>query len=723
MANFSWPSFTLLLLSICGAGGQSLFTWQGRLSQSGGPAQGLYDLEFRLMDSVQGGNQVGTTINPLNVPVSNGIFTVDLDFGAAAFDGSARWLQISVRTNGASASTTLSPRTAVGAAPYATYAGYAARAATAQAVTGPSLGTNTMVAGTFGVYGTNIYAHVTVSNGTVSVPAWNSGSYPIGMPGLEFFNTNGTWEGGIESWANHGGSADTPELLVSSRRNIALQTGTDDRGSGGLQMGTSGENGIQYNQYGGVSMGDVTSTDGLTRWPIGHSSRFGWHVQGATSPTSYGEGMPGMIGVAAGTNQYFPSLEYSLLGELWFYSLIPQMNGRSFNSPGVRVGRMLTNGWDFRGRLLYQREALTEAAGACSLDFGRGACLDYSLNATNVIFFTTNAAGTASNYEARVFIIRCGEIDQAGLHWPAGWSWLGNDPVLTTLSSGQLIRLRLESVGDGETNILARAEVGLDHTTSWDADAQDFIARAVITDPLQKISVNRLAQNAKRHGWWNLCDAIYPFVGGTAASHSQNLRSQNFAIGWSANGLSHGTNGVTGDGISGYGDTGFRTGTSGQFAASSGHLFVYCATQAPTSASSAWIIMGNYDDAARASLGNNGGHGVVVVSGLNSPSLTAIVLNTGEDDRGPIITSRTATNFQFLGIRALLTEDAATTATATPSGSIILLGRGYGGGGVDHLFGGTISGATIGSGISESIWQQMKADWDLFEGALGRAAP
>jgi hypothetical protein len=53
------------------------------------------------------------------VPVTNGLYTVALDFGANVFDGNARWLALSVRTNGGSTWTALAPRLAVTPTPYA----------------------------------------------------------------------------------------------------------------------------------------------------------------------------------------------------------------------------------------------------------------------------------------------------------------------------------------------------------------------------------------------------------------------------------------------------------------------------------------------------------------------------------------------------------------------------------------------------------------------------
>ena len=95
------------------------FTYQGRLTSSGSPANGQYDLRFTLYDALTGGTQVGSSLTHSNQTVSDGLFTVTLDFGAGAFQGSARWIEIAVRTAGGPSFTALSPRQALTAAPYA----------------------------------------------------------------------------------------------------------------------------------------------------------------------------------------------------------------------------------------------------------------------------------------------------------------------------------------------------------------------------------------------------------------------------------------------------------------------------------------------------------------------------------------------------------------------------------------------------------------------------
>ncbi len=96
------------------------FTYQGRLTDGGGPANGDYDFEFRLYDADSGVSQVGSTVTVGDVAVSDGLFTVQLDFGSSAFTGNARWLEIGVRAGSSSgAYTILAPRQPLTATPYA----------------------------------------------------------------------------------------------------------------------------------------------------------------------------------------------------------------------------------------------------------------------------------------------------------------------------------------------------------------------------------------------------------------------------------------------------------------------------------------------------------------------------------------------------------------------------------------------------------------------------
>src|SRR5260370_32841947 len=112
------------------------FTYQGSLADSGSQARGIYDLRFTLYDSVSNSNLVAGPLTNSSVSVSNGLFTVALDFGAGVFSGADRWLEIGVRTNGDGAFTALSPRQKLTASPYSITAFNLSGAVGSAAITG-----------------------------------------------------------------------------------------------------------------------------------------------------------------------------------------------------------------------------------------------------------------------------------------------------------------------------------------------------------------------------------------------------------------------------------------------------------------------------------------------------------------------------------------------------------------------------------------------------------
>src|SRR5580765_3407059 len=132
----------LLLLAILSASAPAraqgtAFTYQGRLNDNGSLANGDYDLKFSLFDDPSAGSQVGDSLTNAPTSVSNGLFTVTLDFGVGVFTGAPRWLEIGVTTNGSGEDfTALSLRQALTASPYAIYAGTAANVASGSVVTG-----------------------------------------------------------------------------------------------------------------------------------------------------------------------------------------------------------------------------------------------------------------------------------------------------------------------------------------------------------------------------------------------------------------------------------------------------------------------------------------------------------------------------------------------------------------------------------------------------------
>jgi len=95
------------------------FTYQGQLTDGGAAANGNYDLALGLFATATAGERIGSPQTVFNVPVSNGLFTVQVDFGVNAFPGADRFLEIGVRAAGGDNFVTLAPRQQISSTPYA----------------------------------------------------------------------------------------------------------------------------------------------------------------------------------------------------------------------------------------------------------------------------------------------------------------------------------------------------------------------------------------------------------------------------------------------------------------------------------------------------------------------------------------------------------------------------------------------------------------------------
>lgn len=113
--QFIYKSLLLLIVLPLAGVAETTITYQGQLQENGQPLTGTPGMEFRLYDSLEGDNLLGSEFFS-GVPVEDGLFQVELDFGAGAFDGTERYLEIEV------AGSTLDPRQKLTSAPTAQYA-------------------------------------------------------------------------------------------------------------------------------------------------------------------------------------------------------------------------------------------------------------------------------------------------------------------------------------------------------------------------------------------------------------------------------------------------------------------------------------------------------------------------------------------------------------------------------------------------------------------------
>lgn len=229
----------------------TVFTYQGQLKLLGSAVNDTADFEFSLYDGP--GMAAALVAGPAavdGVMLTDGLFTVELDFGAAAFAGDERWLAISVRSPaGMGLFTTLAPRQRVSATPYALHA-----------LKAPWAGLTGVPAG---------FADGTDDAGGLTLPY--AGSTASAGPAFSIGNT-GAGNGGLFTAA---GSAAALEAVTSG--SLAMKAEAPGTGVALLGIGTVlGSAGSSAAGTAGVH-GEATNAAGVT-----------YGVQGDTSSSTDG---------------------------------------------------------------------------------------------------------------------------------------------------------------------------------------------------------------------------------------------------------------------------------------------------------------------------------------------------------------------------------------------------------------------------------------------------
>ncbi len=235
------------------------FSYQGRLTEGGQPANGWYDFQFRLLDAESGGNPVGNVLYKEDVAVSKGLFTIpQLDFGSGTINGESRWLELGVRPGDSTeAFTLLLPNQLLTAVPYALYA----------ANTSSVLGTTTLTALEFKVNNSRalLISPGSQSPNLIGGAAYNSvgsgvsGAFIGGGGNIltpnQVLDSFGTIGGGAWNLAGDGfGSIDDCMFATVGGGGLNAATGAYSTVSGGHQNKARG---LEFSIGGGINNGTV----------------------------------------------------------------------------------------------------------------------------------------------------------------------------------------------------------------------------------------------------------------------------------------------------------------------------------------------------------------------------------------------------------------------------------------------------------------------------------
>jgi hypothetical protein len=294
------------------------FTYNGRLNDGGGLANGFYDFRFRLYSDSSGNSQVGSAYATNAISVAGGLFTTTIDFGAGIFTGPTYWMVVEVKTNNAANYTALNPLQAITAAPYAIYSATAGNASSISAanivgivpLSGLPAGlvTNNQTGATLNGSFNGNGAGLTNLNLTGPTASAAQGNTANGYQALasDTIGTNNTATGVSALYSNTTGTRNVADGYFTLRYNT---TGFDNTANGAvvLQFNTTGANNtavgagaLQFNTTGGnnTAVGKQTfnnSTTGSNNMAFGFQA--GYNITTGNSNLDIGN-----LGVASDNN-------------------------------------------------------------------------------------------------------------------------------------------------------------------------------------------------------------------------------------------------------------------------------------------------------------------------------------------------------------------------------------------------------------------------------------
>lgn len=247
----------------------TIFTYQGKLTDAGSPANGSYQLQFKLFDA--GGTQIGSTISNVAVTISQGVFTTQLDFGASAFPGADRFLEIAVKKNAGDPYTVLNPRQQIASSPYSIRTLSAAQAdvaldsqklggvAASEYVTTTSVGNSfiknatTPQTANFNISGNGVVG------GTLGVGGTPQAGVNLDVTGTSAFRTGN----GVVNFGSPSGETGMSVISTNNRADVRFDGSTLKLLAGSGVGAPSSTSGININRLGDVGIGTTAPTSRL----------------------------------------------------------------------------------------------------------------------------------------------------------------------------------------------------------------------------------------------------------------------------------------------------------------------------------------------------------------------------------------------------------------------------------------------------------------------------
>jgi hypothetical protein len=300
--------------------------------------------------------------------------------------------------------------------------------------------------------------------------------------------------------------------------------------------------------------------------------------------------------------------------------------------------------------------------------------------------------------------------------WATAFSGAGLSYSDTGLSPTTLYYYRLSALASGYTTS-GYATTNATTGAGFDTDAQAFFTATGISNTTQKNAINQLVLDLKAASIWAKMDAIYPIVGGTAATHKYNLKNTaQFQITFSG-GLTHSATGIAPDGTTGYGDTALTPSTIvGSYALNSAHLSYFSATN--VAENSTLFGVSKTDNSLSTAL---------VPKWSDTNDYTTINQSSGPNSAdysttaGLITGVRTATGYNmYLGSTLVKAFTFASGTAGLPDQSIVIFANKQSSAVINNFTTRACKFASIGGGLTGSEVTALNTAVTTFNTTLGR---
>lgn len=272
------------------------FTYQGKLDRNSIPGNFMCNFQFSLYDALGGGLLIAGPLAVNGVTVTNGLFTVSLDFGGAAFAGQARWLEIACQCTGDGSFTTLAPRQPLTAVPYAMHA-LAGAASLSLPFSGSTsttqdafLVTNTSVSSALSAVHGRLSSTATGGTGAVFGEATGASGGTVGVYGIATASPQGT--GAVGKGGATGGFFEATSSGGTGAYGIGNGSGTGVQGTSGSGTGVQGESSSGWGMF-----ARSQSSTGILGQSLGNSAGVAGRCEGTTGQGVFGYAPNGALGV------------------------------------------------------------------------------------------------------------------------------------------------------------------------------------------------------------------------------------------------------------------------------------------------------------------------------------------------------------------------------------------------------------------------------------------